>query len=406
LLAAAEAEVLWRQTRLPHQIEPEGDHFGWAMISGRGAGKSHTGGNWARRQAFTQPGSVGAVVAPTYRDLRNTVFPALFRAIPAELYEFTQTNAEMKLANGSTILGFTGQEPDRVRGANLSWAWCDELAFWQYVDDTWSNLLMALRVGDPRVFVSTTPRNVELLKSFLDDPAWVVTRATTYDNPHLSGAAVGQMDAIYGGTSLGRQELLGEFIDEIPGALWTRALLERAADAPQTPAMQRIVVGVDPAGGRGETGIVVCGVDSMKRGWVLADLSGAGSPDEWARRVVEAYHGWKADRVVVERNFGGDMAEHTIRTVDRNVPIKTVVASRGKVPRAEPVAALYEQGRVFHAVRSPKLEDQMCTYTEEDKTSPDRLDAMVWALSELMVTGRTVPNVAPVAMGKGSYWRQ
>ena len=375
------------------------------MISGRGAGKSHTGGNWARRQAFSQPGTTGAVLAPTYRDLRNTVFPALFRAIPDGLYEFTQTNAEMKLVNGSTILGFTGQEPDRVRGANLSWAWCDELAFWQYVDDTWSNLLMALRVGDPRVFVSTTPRNVELLKSFLDDPAWVVTRATTYDNPHLSGSAVGQMDAIYGGTSLGRQELLGEFIDEIPGALWTRLAIEECQRA-DVPTLKRIVVGVDPAGGRGETGIVVAGVDNSGRGWVLADLSGSGSPGEWGRRVVEAYHGWKADRIVVERNFGGEMAEHTIRTVDKNVSIKTVTASRGKVPRAEPVAALYEQGRVFHALRSAKLEDQMCTYTEDDKTSPDRLDALVWALSELMVTnGPGAPSAGPSSLTGPSHWR-
>ena len=400
-----QAEARWKLSRLKHQIEPEGDHFGWAMISGRGAGKSHTGSNWARRQAFIQPGSIGAVIAPTYRDLRNTVFPALFKAIPPELYDFTQTNAEMKLANGSTILGFTGQEPDRIRGANLGWAWCDELAFWQYVDDTWSNLLMALRVGDPRVFVSTTPRNVELLKSFLDDPAWVVTRATTYDNPHLSGAAVGQMDAIYGGTSLGRQELLGEFIDEIPGALWTRRQLEECY-RPDVPALKRIVVGVDPAGGRGETGIIVAGVDHSGRGWVLADLSGAGSPADWGRRVVEAYHGWKADRVVVERNFGGDMAEHTIRVVDKNVPIKMVTASRGKVPRAEPVAALYEQGRVFHAVRSPKLEDQLCTYTEDDKTSPDRLDAMVWALSELMVSGHVVDlSAGPGGVGKPSSFR-
>lgn len=396
--------MLWRKTRLKHQIEPDGDQFGWAMISGRGAGKSHTGSNWARRQAFSQPGSVGAVVAPTYRDLRNTVFPALFHAIPSELYEFRMTNWEMTLANGSTILGYTGQEPDRIRGANLSWAWCDELAFWQYVEDTWSNLLLALRVGTPKVFVSTTPRNVELLKSFLTDDNWVVTRATTYDNPYLAGGAVAQMDALWGGTSLGRQELLGEFIDEIPGALWRRQQLEDCS-RPDSPPLRRIVVGVDPAGGRGETGVVVAGIDQSGRGWVLADLSGTGSPAEWGRRVVEAYHGWKADRIVVERNFGGEMAEHTIRTVDKNVAIKTVVASRGKVPRAEPVAALYEQGRVFHALRSPKLEDQMCTYTEDDKTSPDRLDAMVWALTELMVTGRAVPETGPGGVTGASHWR-
>lgn len=375
------------------------------MITGRGAGKTHAGSNWARWQAFSQPGTVGAVLAPTYRDLRNTIFPALFKAIPADLFEFRLTNWEMTLANGSTILGFTGQEPDRIRGANLSWAWCDELAFWQYVDDTWSNLLMALRVGEPKVFVSTTPRNVELLKSFLDDPAWVIMRATTHDNPFLAGTAVAQLDALYGGTSLGRQELLGEFIDEIPGALWTRAQLDGCYQ-PDYPALSRIVVGVDPSGGRAETGIVVAGVDRQGRGYVLADLSTTGSPDTWGRAVVEAYHGWKADRIIVERNFGGEMAEHTIRTVDKSVPIRTVVASRGKHPRAEPVAALYEQGRVFHAMRSAKLEDQMCTWTDDDKTSPDRMDALVWALSELMVSGHVVDlSAGPGGVGKTSGYR-
>jgi len=375
------------------------------MCTGRGAGKSHTGANWARNQAFSQPGTEGLVIAPTYRDLRNTVFPALRAAIPEELYEFRMTNWELALANGSVILGYTGQEPDRIRGRNASWAWCDELAFWEYPDDTWVNMMAALRIGHPRIFVSTTPRNVELLKRLVDDPSWVTTRATIFDNPHLSASAVAQMDAMYGGTTIGRQELLGEFIDEIPGALWKRAQIEECARV-DYPNLKRIVVGVDPAGGRGETGIVVAGVDHQDRGWVLADLSTAGSPAEWGKAVVGAYHGWKADRVVVERNFGGEMAEHTIRTVDKNVPIKMVVASRGKVPRAEPVAALYEQGRVFHAVRSPKLEDQMCTYTEDDKTSPDRLDAMVWALSELMVSGHVVDlSVGPGGVGKPSSFR-
>lgn len=394
--------MLWRKTRLPHQIVPD-DHFGAAMITGRGAGKTHAGSNWARWQAFSQPGSVGAVVAPTYRDLRNTVFPALFQAVPPGLFEFKLTNWEMTLANGSTILGFTGQEPDRIRGANLSWAWCDELAFWQYVDDTWSNLLLALRIGEPRVFVSTTPRNVELLKTFLDDPAWVVMRATTYDNPFLAASAVSQMDSIWGGTTLGRQELMGEFIDEIPGALWKRAQLDECY-RPEAPEMTRIVVGVDPSGGRAEIGIVVCGIDKQKRGWLLADLSMVGSPAEWGKRAVDAYHGWKADRIVVERNFGGDMAEHTIRTVDKAVPIRMVTASRGKHARAEPVAALYEQGRVFHTVRSAKLEDQMCTWTDDDKTSPDRLDAMVWGFTELMITGRSVPDMGPGGVTGPSKW--
>lgn len=373
------------------------------MITGRGAGKSHTGANWARKMAFSYPGMEGLVVAPTHRDLRNTVFPALMQAIPEHLYEIKWTNWEMRLTNGSVILGYTGQEPDRIRGRNGAWAWCDELAFWAYPDETWVNLTAALRIGQPKVFVSTTPRNVALLKRLVDDPAWKVTRATIFDNPHLSADAVQQMDAIYGGTTIGRQELLGEFIDEIPGALWTRAQLDGCHVA-DPPDMVRIVVGVDPSGGRAETGIVVCGVDRQKRGWLLADLSMAGSPAEWGRRVCEAFQGWKADRVIVERNFGGDMAEHTLRTVDPNIPVKQVTASRGKHARAEPVAALYEQQRVFHTVRSAVLEDQMCTWTADDKTSPDRLDAMVWAFTELLIVGRHIPNVGPGGPTAPSGW--
>lgn len=405
LLEAAKAEVLWRKTRLPHQREPDGDWFGWAMISGRGAGKSHTGANWARWQAFSQPKTEGAVVAPTLRDLRRVVFPALRRAIPAELAHFNISNWEITLANGSIIYGFSGQEPDRIRGNNLAWAWCDEFAYWEYVDDAWHQLMLAMRVGDPKVFISTTPRAVDLLKSFLDDPAWVVTRARTSDNPHLAGVAVRQLEAIYGGTSLGRQELEGEFIDEIPGALWTRQQLEDAY-LPDTPPLRRVVVGVDPSGGRNEIGIVVAGVDRRGRGHVLADLSMSGSPDQWGRRVVEAWRSWDADRIVVERNFGGDMAEHTVRTADRAAPVRMVTASKGKTPRAEPVSMLYEQGKVFHAGRWPKLEDQMCTWTSDDKTSPDRLDAMVWALNELLVDNHQInTSVGPGGLTRTSPWR-
>lgn len=405
--AAVAIEKTWRLQRLPYQIEPTEPHFGWAMVTGRGTGKTLTGANWARNQAFTQPNTQGAVIAPTYRDLRNTVFPALRAMIPPQLHTYRQTNWEMTLPNDSQILGFTGQEPERIRGANLSWAWCDELAFWEYPDDTWKNMMAALRIGDVQVFVSTTPRDVPLLHRIVEDPAWVITRASIYDNPYLSEAAVAQMDSLYKGTNVGRQELLGEFIDEVEGALWTRQMIEDSYTT-VVPELKRVVIGVDPSGGRAETGIVVAGVDHNGNGYMLADLTTDGSPDHWARRVAGAVQSWRANKVVAEKNFGGAMVESTLRTHDPNMPVKLVNASRGKIPRAEPVSMLYEQRRVFHAQRSPKLEDQMCTWVDTDKTSPDRMDALVWAFTELMVDTSGFSrskNIRPGSVTSPSHWR-
>jgi phage terminase large subunit-like protein len=258
-------------------------------------------------------------------------------------------------------------------------------------------LLFGLRLGaDPRAVVTTTPKPTAIIRRLLADPTVAVTRGTTYDNrANLAPAFLEQIVRRYEGTRLGRQELLAELLDDVPGALWTCDMIERARlGKGMHPELSRVVVAIDPAVTSGEdsdeTGIVVAGRDSRGHGYVLADLSGRMPAIEWARRAVAAYRDWRADRIVAEVNQGGDMVEATVRMVDANVPYHAVRASRGKAVRAEPVAALYEQGRVHHVGAHPQLEDQMCAFTADlDRAaaghSPDRVDALVWALSELIV---------------------
>lgn len=281
--------------------------------------------------------------------------------------------------------------------------YADELAAWEK-PDTWDQMLFGLRLGQsPKVVIATTPRPVPLVKKIADDPHTVLTRGSTFDNAkNLAPSALAQLRAKYEGTRLGRQELSAELLDDIPGALWTRDMIDAARKPGAYPDMARIVVAIDPSGTRGESdngdiiGIVVAGKGVDGRGYVLADRSCKLSPAGWGRRAVEAYHEFRADRIVAERNFGGAMVEHVIRTADKTVSYAEVVASRGKVVRAEPVAALYEQGKVSHRGDLAALEDQMCQLGPEGYLgdgSPDRLDAMVWALSYLVLDGRKDPLV-------------
>lgn len=368
------------------------------------------GAEWVRQKAWANPGCRMAVVSPTAGDVRKVCVEGesgLLSVIPEALLVkdgYNRSTGEIRLINGSLISTVSAMEPGRLRGPQFHYAWADELAAWDY-PEAWDQLNFTLRLGQrPQVMVTTTPRPVPMIRDLMARPDVCIQRGRSYDNAaNLAPAALAHLEATYGGTRLGRQELEGELLEDVEGALWHRAQVE-ACYLPEAPTLKRVVVGVDPAGGVAETGIVVCGLGTDGKGYVLADLSMAGSPDAWGRAVVEAYHGWNADRVVVERNFGGDMAEHTIRTVDRQVPIRMVTASRGKILRAEPVAAIYEQHRVHHVGRFPKLEDQMCTYTVEDKVSPDRLDALVWALNELLVTGRTPPTRGPGSVTRESPW--
>jgi phage terminase large subunit-like protein len=308
---------------------------------------------------------------------------------------------EVEFASGAKGFVYSAEAPERLRGPEHHAAWCDELAKWRHGETVWDNLVLGLRGGDDqRILVTTTPRPTRLMRRVMALAGTVETRGRTRDNPHLPARFIAAMEAEYGGTRLGRQELDGELIEEIAGALWTRAMIE-ACRGRKPRGVVRVVVGVDPPASAGgdACGIVAVALDAADVGHVIADASVAGlSPEGWARAVATcaAKHG--ADKVVAEKNQGGDMVKSVLRAADIAMPVKLVHASRGKVARAEPVAALYEAGRVKHAGRFPALEDELCGLSagggyEGPGRSPDRADALVWALTELML-GR--PRAAKV----------
>lgn len=300
--------------------------------------------------------------------------------------------------NGCVASIYNGSEPDQLRGPQHSAAWCDELAKWQYASESWDQLQFGLRLGaNPQVLVSTTPRPIKLIKDIMKDSTTHVTMGSTLENANnLASQFVGTILRKYSGTRLGRQEIYAEVLDDVPGAMWNRDLLDalRIRNPANCPPLKRIVVAIDPATTSGEdadeTGIICAGLGYDGQGYVLEDASGVMSPNDWATVGVKMYNARGADRIIGETNNGGDMIENTIRAVNANVAYKGVHASRGKAIRAEPISALYEQGRVHHVGDFAKLEDQLCAFTQDfDRStagySPDRLDAMVWALSELML---------------------
>jgi phage terminase large subunit-like protein len=293
---------------------------------------------------------------------------------------------------------YSADEPDRLRGPQHSRGWCDEIAAWNYAQEAWDMFMFGLRLGsDPRAMVTTTPRPIPLLRQIVASSTTVVTRGSTYSNrANLAASFLDKIVTRFEGTRLGRQELNGEMLDDVPGALWTRAMIDIAKAEHRIPDMQRVVVAIDPSGTAGEDdegdsiGIVVAGKGVDGIAYVLADRTCKLSPAAWAKRAVNAVEEFKADRIIAERNFGGAMVEAVIRAAGASVPYKEVTASRGKVVRAEPIAALYEQGRVRHVGGMEALEDQMCAMTSDGylgEGSPDRADALVWALTELMLGG-------------------
>jgi len=300
--------------------------------------------------------------------------------------------------NGAVATMFSAEEPERLRGPQHERIWADELAAWKYLRETWDMAMFGLRLGDrPRTCITTTPKPLPVVREIAKDERTVVTRGSTFDNAgNLAPSFLRAIEDKYAGTRLGRQELNAELLDDVPGALWTRDMIDEARKGVRLPDMSRIVVSIDPSGTRGDEdegdsiGIIVAGKGVDGIGYIMADRTCKLSPDGWGRRSVAAYHEFKADRIIAERNFGGAMVEHVIRTIDRSVSYSEVVASRGKIVRAEPVAALYEQGKVRHVAGMERLEDQMCSMTSDGylgEGSPDRVDALVWALTELMVTG-------------------
>lgn len=351
------------------------------------------------------PGSRIAIVAPTYADARDTCIEGdsgLRGILPKACIEaWNRSLGELILVNGTRYKLFAAEEPERLRGPQHHRAWCDELGAWRYAE-TWDQLLFGLRLGtDPRVVVTTTPKPNALVRTLIKSQRTRITGGSTFDNAaNLAPAALAQLREKYEGTRLGRQELNAELLDDVPGALWTRAML----DGPRVkapPDLVRVVVAVDPSGTKGDgggddIGIVVAGKGVDGRCYVLADRSCNLSPDGWGRRAVAAYSEFRADRIVAERNFGGAMVEHVIRSIDPKVSYREVTASRGKVARAEPVAALYEQGKVSHVGAFAQLEDQLCQMTGSGfigEGSPDRADAMVWAITELMLEAQPAAPV-------------
>jgi len=394
-------ENSWPAVARPNQLPPPGDWWQiWLLLAGRGFGKTRILAEWVCDQAASGQASRIALVAATAADARDVLVEGesgiLAVAPPWCRPIYEPSKRRLTWPNGVIATTFSAEEPDRLRGPQHDAAVCDELASWSH-PETWDMLQFGLRLGrKPRCLIATTPRPTKLLRELLarEGHDVVVTRGSSYDNKaNLAPAFFTQIVKKYEGTRLGRQELNAELLEDTPGALWSQGLIDgtRISAAPE---LTRIVVAIDPAATSGEdadeTGVVVVGQDKDGQGYVLADCSGRYTPIEWARIAISVYRTHHADRIVAERNNGGDMVEATLRMVDQNVPVTTVWASRGKVTRAEPISALYEQGRMHHVGTFPQLEDQMTNFTSDfDREaagySPDRLDAMVWAATELLV---------------------
>jgi phage terminase large subunit-like protein len=390
----------WRFWGRPEQIAPDGKWGVWLILAGRGFGKTEAGANWIKEREAAGARSI-ALIAETQKDLEEVMVPRILGLYTdAERPTVRYKPVRILWPSGAQALGYNGTEPKQLRGPEFDTAWVDELAKYQVKPrdlqrETWEMLEFTMRVGtDPRVLVSTTPRPTPLMRELVADKHTVITRGSTFDNAaNLAKDYLERVKRRFEGRRLGRQELYAEMLDDLPGALWMLDWID-SARRESAPDMQRIVVAVDPSGSAGEAddgdsqGIVVAGLGVDGRGYVLADYSCKLSPSGWGRRAVDAYEVFRADRIIAERNYGGAMVEHVIRTANPKVPYREVTASRGKVVRAEPVAALYEQGRVSHVGTFPELEDQMCMigpngYVGEG--SPDRADALVWALSDLML---------------------
>jgi phage terminase large subunit-like protein len=413
-LASALAETLadggWRSKARPEQLPPPGDWNGWLVMAGRGFGKTRTGSEWVKEHV--EAGTAGriALIAPTAGDARDVMVegPSGILAVSSSWCrpEYEPSKRRITWPNGATASTFSSEEADRLRGPQHDLAWADEIAAMSEPSAVWDMLMFGLRIGrHPKWLATTTPKPIKLLRELLarEGKDVVVTRGSTFANAaNLAPAFLEAIKARYGGTRLGRQELEAELLSDTPGALWQMDWLDRDR-VTKAPELKRIVVAIDPAvsnnEGSDQTGIIVAGIDADKdkHAYVLEDLSGRYAPHEWAARAVAAYQRHRADRIVAEVNNGGLMVEETLRMVSRNVAFKAVHASRGKVIRAEPVSALYEQIKIHHVGTFTELEDQLCSFTSDfDRAragySPDRLDAAVWALSELMVGPQHVPT--------------
>lgn len=389
----------WLKTARSKQLQPKEEHYIWLILAGRGWGKTRTGAQDIALYALRNPNSLCAVVAPTHGDLRRVCFggnSGLLSIIPEQCYlqssdakGYSSSVAEIRLDNGSKIIGYAAIEPDRLRGSQFHRAWADELAAWRY-PEAFDQLMFGLRLGkNPQCVITTTPKPSKVIKDLIARKDVYVTTGNTFENQeNLADTALAMLKERYEGTTLGRQELYAEIIEDFDGALWSNKMIEQTRLPEDTDReLRRIVVAIDPAvtanANSDETGIIVVGTDFAGRYYVIDDFSGVYTPDKWARLSVDAFYDYQADLCVAETNNGGDLVERLIRSVDPSIAYRSVRATRGKMTRAEPISALYEQKRVHHIGYFAELEQQMISYTGETNASPDRLDALVWGLTEL-----------------------
>jgi len=375
----------------------------WPVIAGRGFGKTRVGAEWVAQRARDHPEARIALVGGTLDEVVQVMIEGdsglIAHARSDEKLRWVPNRRALFFPSGAIAFPYSAARPDKLRGPQHHFAWCDEIAKWKHADAAWDNLMLGLRLGTaPRTIVTTTPRPVPILKRILALPRSAPTHGRTDDNPYSAAdyrAAVAEM---YAGTRLGRQELDGVLFDDPEGALWTREMLENARGAAPA-ALERVVVGVDPpaAAGGDACGILVCGLDGDGVCWVLADCSVAGlRPEGWARRAAAAAADWEAQLVIAEKNQGGDMVESVLRGVDAGLPVRLVSATRGKAARAEPVALRFETGRARLAGHFPELEDQLAAFTYQGyqgEGSPDRADAMIWAMTELFDRAAAGPRI-------------
>ena len=378
----------------------------WLFLAGRGAGKTRTAAEWLAWKAISNEGTRWAIVAPTHADARDTCVEGESGILNilkeyGVLRDYNRSISEIFLTNKSRIKLFSGEEPDRLRGPQFHGGWFDELAAFKR-PDAWDQYQFGARLGQhPQTIITTTPRPTKLVKDLVEREGVKVVRGSTFDNAkNLAPSALAELKLRYENTRLGRQELYGEILDTVEGALWTREMIERAR-VTDIPPLIRIVVAIDPAvtnnADSDETGIVAAGITSDNHYYVLSDKSLRASPDAWARQAVNLYHDLGADKIIAETNNGGDMVTLLIKQVDHSAPVKKVTATRGKQLRAEPISSLYEQGRVHHHGYFAELETQMCEWTPVSSESPDRLDALVWAITELNSGSSSMMSLAAMA---------
>ena len=386
----------WIKKARPNQIVIDEDNYNIQLfLAGRGWGKTLTGAYDVIQYCLMHPNSICGVIAPTYGDLKRVCFSGesgLLGILDKDLLNdsgYNKSANEIEFYNNSKIIGFPAIEPDRLRGVQFHRVWCDELASWRY-RETFDNIMMALRLGNsPKCVITTTPRPTELIKELASRSDTKIIKGSTFDNiANLAPSAIQMLRDRYEGTILGRQELYAEIIEDVDGALWNQQMIQRGrVKGIARDQLQNIIVAIDPAvtanKNSDETGIIVVGKGGNGHYYVLDDKSGVMTPEQWAKKSINAFYDWEADRIVAEVNNGGDLVEQLLRSVDSSIPYRSVRASRGKIVRAEPISALYERNLVYHVGNFAELESQMCSFDGSLSPSPDRLDALVWGLTEL-----------------------